>query len=156
MDNIETYDKAVEAIKKSFADALRNLMDPIKAQRLIKSNVSLQAYALAKALGEDIASPDLREIERQLQSDSYKQSMGEYFLAYNMAHNHDRLMQIVVSMGDNYYLYKDDDYQLMCRGFDMLPERMKDHISVMQLMQDNEVVKDVGYRYNDTHFYIYK
>jgi hypothetical protein len=156
MDNIETYDKAVEAIRKSFSNAMRDLMDPIRSQRLIKSNVSLQAYALAKALGEDTASPDLREIERQLQSDSYKQSMGEYFLAYNMAHNHDRLMQIVVSMGDNYYLYKDDDYQLMCRGFDMLPERMKDHISVMQLMQDNEVVKDVGYRYNDTHFYVYK
>jgi hypothetical protein len=156
MDHTETYNKAEDSIRHGFHDALRNLMDPIKAQRLIKSNVALQAYALAKATGEDIISPDLLEIERQLQSDSYKQSMGEYFLASDMMHNHDKQMRVVVATGGNTYLFKDEDYQLLCANFDHLPERMQNNLSVMHLMQDNEVVRDVGYRYNDTHFYIYK
>lgn len=156
MDHTETFNKAEEAINRGFSDAIRNLMDPIRASRLIKSNTGLQAYALAKAMGEKIVSYDLLEIERQLQSESYKQAMGEYFLAVDMTNNHPAKMRVVVAMGGNYYLYKDDDYQLMYRGFDMLPESMKNHVSVMQLMQDNEVVKDVGYRYNDTHLYIYR
>jgi hypothetical protein len=156
MDYTETHQKATDAIQHNFHDALRNLMDPIRAQRLIKSNVSLQAYALAKAMEEPLVSPDLLEIDRQLKSDSYKQAMGEYFLAHGMMHNHANQMRVVVAMGGNTYLFKDENYELLCLDFDHLPERMQNNLSVMHLMQDNEVVRDVGYRYNDTHFYIYK
>ena len=82
--------------------------------------------------------------------------MGEYFLAYDMAHNHNKNMHVVVAMGGNTYLFKDGDYQLLCLDFEQLPESMQNNLSVMHLMQDNEIVRDVGYRYNDTHFYIYK
>ncbi len=157
MDNVETYAKAEEAIRSGFHDALRNLMDPIRASRLIKSNVALQAYALAKATGEDVLlSPDLLEIERQLQSESYIRAMGEYFLAHNMVNTHDKQLRVVVALGGNHYLFKDENYELLCLDFDQLPESMKNNVSVMHLMQDNEVVRDVGYRYNDTHFYVYK
>lgn len=156
MDHSETYTKAVDAVSHGFHDALRNLMDPIRASRLIKSNVALQAYALAKATGEEIVSPDLLEIDRQLKSETYKQAMGEFFLANDMVNAHNKHLHVVVAMGGNHYLFKDGDSQLLCLDFDNLPETMKNHISVMQLMQDNEVVRDVGYRYNDTHFYIYK
>ncbi len=156
MDHAETFGKADDAIRHGFHDAIRNLMDPIRASRLIKSNVALQAYALAMATGEEIVSPDLLEIDRQLKSETYKQAMGEYFLAHDMMNTHDKFLRVVVAMGGNHYLFKDDDYQLLCLNFDQLPERMQNHVSVMQLMQNNEVVRDVGYRYNDTHFYIYK
>jgi hypothetical protein len=156
MDHNETYTKAVDAIHRGFQDALRNLTDPIRNMRLIKSNVSLQAYALAKALGEPILSPDLTEIERQLQSATYKQAMGEYFLARDMGAAQDRQLTVVVALGNNQYLFKDAEYELHCADFDTLPERMQNNLSVMHLMQDNEVVRDVGYRYNDTHFYIHK
>lgn len=156
MDHRETYEKADSAIHSGFHDALRNLMDPIRSSRLIKSNVALQAYALAKATGEEIVAHDLLEIDRQLKSDTYAQAMGEYFLAHDMMQSQGNNMRVVVAMGGNHYLFKDDNYELLCLDFDKLPETMKSHVSVMQFMQDNEVVRDVGYRYNDTHFYIYK
>jgi hypothetical protein len=156
MDYTETYDKGADAVRHNFHDALRNLMDPIRASRLIKSNVALQAYALSKAMEEPLVSPDLLEIDRQLKSDSYKQAMGEYFLAHDMLQNHDKQMRVVVAMGGNTYLFKDENYELLCLDFEHLPERMQNNLSVMHLMQDNEVVRDVGYRYNDTHFYICK
>lgn len=156
MDHSETYEKVIAVIYSGFTDAVRNLMDPIRGLRFIKSAVGLQAYAMAKAMGEPIESPDLLELERQLQSDSYKQSMGEYSLAKTVSHDKDcGHLHPVIAMGDNRYLFKNDMAELVCLDFEQLPERMQNNVSVMQLMQDNEIVRDVGYRYNDTHFCIY-
>ena len=89
-------------------DALRNLIDPIRGARFIKSGISLQAYALAKATGEAVTSPELLEVERQLQSETYQRAMGEYLLANGMVNTHDKHMRVVVAMGGNHYLFKDD------------------------------------------------
>ena len=155
MDHRETYERAGEAIFNGFHEATRNLVYPIHQLRLIKSAPALQAYALAKALGEEIVSPDLMEIERQLKSDSFKQAMAEYFLAQEMQLDHLKRLAIVIATGGNYFLFRDEE-ELRNVDFDILPERMQNNISVLQLMQDGEMVRDVGYRYNDTHFYIYK
>lgn len=156
MDHSETYEKVIAVIYSGFTDAVRNLMDPIRGLRFIKSAVGLQAYAMAKAMGEPIESPDLLELERQLQSVSYRQSMGEYSLAKTVSHDKDcGHLHPVIAMGDNRYLFKNDMAELVCLDFEQLPERMQNNVSVMQLMQDNEIVRDVGYRYNDTHFCIY-
>lgn len=156
MDHSETYNKAITEIHSGFSDAVRNLMDPIRGLRFIKNAVGLQAYAMAKAMGDPIESPDLLELERQLQSDSYKQSMGEYSLAKTVSHDKDcGHLHPVIAMGDNRYLFKNDMAELVCLDFEQLPERMQNNVSVMHLMQDHEVVRDVGYRYNDTHFCIY-
>lgn len=155
MDYTETMQKAEESVRDGFYDAIRNLMNPIKDTRLIKSVVGLQAYALAKATGKSIVSPDLLNIEQQLTSESFVQAMGEYKLANEMLIE-DKCMGVVVVMGGNHYLFKDDNFYLRCVHLDELPERMQNNISVMHLMQDNEVTRKVGYRYNDTHFFIYK
>lgn len=156
MDHNETYNRAEEVIRSKFHDAAATLTYPIRTMSVIKSGVALQAYALSKAIGEPIESPDLLEVERQLKSDAFKQAMGEYFLAREMADKHQRDMRVVVAMDGNHYLFKDDEYNLLCLDFDVLPERMQNNISVLILMQDNEIVRDVGYRYNSTHFYICK
>jgi hypothetical protein len=154
MDYAETMAHAVEAVDSGFNDALRALRDPIRAMRLIKSTAALQAYALSKALGEPVVSPDLIEVERSLQSDSYKQAMAEYFLSDDVMKLYGTTkLRVVVALGDNRYLYKNDD-ELIASDFDKLPERMQNNISVLHLMQDNEIVRDVGFRYNDTHFYV--
>jgi hypothetical protein len=154
-DYTEIMRHAKTAMFSEFTDAVRTLRDPIRAMRLVKSPVSLQAYAMAKALDEPIVSPDLIEVERSLQSDSFKQSMAEYFLAEDMAHIHDtNKLWAVVALGNNQYLYEDDTAHLVVKYFDDMPERMQTSVSVLQLMQDNEIVRDVGYRYNDRHFYV--
>jgi hypothetical protein len=156
MDYTEIYVKAYDAVTSGFVDASRNLMDPVRSMRLIKGAVGLQAYALAKALGEPIESADLLEIERQLQSESFMQSMGEYNLAKTVMFDSDsNKLRAVVAMGGNQYLYKHPELDLVCQDFEALSERAKNNVSVMQLMQDNEIVRDVGYKYNNTHFYVY-
>jgi hypothetical protein len=156
MDHTETYVKAYDAVTTGFVDASRNLMDPIRSARLIKGVVGLQAYALAKALGEPVESADLLEIEKQLKSESFIQSMGEYNLAKTVVFDSDsNKLRVVVAMGGNQYLYKDAQMDLVCKDFETLSERMQNNVSVMQLMQDNEIVRDVGYKYNTTHFYVY-
>jgi hypothetical protein len=154
-DYTETMYHAETAMHSAFIDAVRTLRDPIRAMRLLKSPVSIQAYAMAKALGEPIVSPDLMEVERTLKSDTFKQSMAEYFLAESLAHTHGtNRLRTMVALGDNQYLYKNDDSELVAVDFDKLPEPIQNSVSVLHLMQDNEIVRDVGYRFNDTHFYV--
>lgn len=155
MDHKETYERAGEAIFSGFHETTRNLVYPIHQMRLVKSPAALQAYALAKASGEEIVSPDLLEVERQIKSDSYKQAMAEYFLAQEMQLDHLKRLSIVVATGGNHFLFRDEE-ELLNLDFDALPERMQSNIGIMQLVQDGELVRDVGYRHSSTHFYIYK
>jgi hypothetical protein len=145
-----------DSIQRGFYDASRNLRDPIQATRLVKSMVALQAFALAKALGEPIVSPDLLAVGQTLTSDKYQQAMGEYFLARAMEDDIAlRKLTNIIAVGGNQYLMRNDEGEVTRFDFDQLPEKVQSNVSVLHLMQDNEVVRNVGYRYNDTHFMVY-
>jgi len=154
-DYTEIMVHAESTLSHQFNDAVRTLQEPISRLTLIKSPTGLQAYALAKALGEPVTSPDLLEVERTLQSDTYKQAMAEYFLARSAhsVYGTDRL-RVVIALGNNQYLCRDDLAQIVVMDYDKMSERMQSNVSVLHLMQDNEIVRGVGYRYNDTHFYV--
>lgn len=156
MNMREIMQAGEDSIQRGFYDASRNLRDPIQGSRLIKCTVTLQAFALAKALGEPIVSPDLLAIEQSLTSDKYQQAMGEYFLAHSMSDDvaHRKLITII-AVGGNQYIMRNDEGDVTRFDFDQLSDKVQSNVSVLQLMQDNEVVRDVGYRYNDTHFMVY-
>lgn len=157
MDMREIMLSGQDAIGRGFFDAARTLRDPITQLRLIKGNVGLQAYALAKAMGEEITAPDLLAVEAQLKSETYQQAMAEYFLASAVDHDvaHHKL-DTVIAVGGNQYIVRDDQGDVIRLNFEQMTEKMQSCVSVLHLMQDNEIVKDVGYRYNDTHFFVYK
>lgn len=157
MEYTETFDKAVEAINRGFHDAIRQLREPILRNTLTKSTVTLQFYAVAKAMGEAIESESLREMETTLKSEMYQRAIGEYVLAERTYTDCSRnKLHVVVAMGNNYYLFKDENHELLCLNFDSLPEGMQNKLGVMHLMEDYEMVQDVGFRYNDRNFYIYR
>lgn len=157
MDMREIMSAGQDSIGRGYFDASRTLRVPITGMRLIKGTVGLQAYALAKAMGEDITSPDLLAIEAQIKSESYQQAMAEYFLARAMDDDVSTFkLENVIAVGGNQYLVRDDQGAVTRLDFEQMSEKMQSCVSVLHLMQDNEIVRDVGYRYNDTHFLVYK
>ena len=64
-------------------------------------------------------------------------------------------LMTTVCMHNGLYLYRDKQSDnLAAMEFDQLSEAWQNRLAVLQLMQDEEIVRDVGYRYNDTNFYI--
>jgi hypothetical protein len=76
--------------------------------------------------------------------------MSECLLAEKM----EKLKYVSVVVYNNAFLIRSSTGDTAYKSFDELPESMQNAISVLQLMEDGEVVDDVGYRHDDTHFLI--
>lgn len=150
MNHDEMMDKAKESITTGMYGTLRELKEPIYRTSLVKDTVALQKYVFCEVRGLPIPDDIRIPIEAVFESDKYEEHMARYELA-NEIENADNMVYVVNTNG--LYLCKAQD-DIMTLDFDSLPVAWQERIAVLQLMEDHEVVRDVGYRYNSTHFYI--
>lgn len=153
MNHDEMMGKAVDAIRNGIHGTLRELREPIYRMSLIKDNVALQKYVFCEVRGLPLPDDIRIPIEAIFESDKYEEHMARYELANEIdVHQSADNMVYVVNTGGLYLCKAQDD--IMTLDFDSLPVAWQERIAVLQLMEDHEVVRDVGYRYNSTHFYI--
>lgn len=138
--------------------ALVRLASDISRNALFKNHSDLQEYVYHQLTGREIPTQLKQRVETKMTSDKYHKAMGEFNLAASMDVRKDKLLVIRHKGG---YLYKelvarDGDVEMatMFQSFEELPSLWQDRLAVLQLMEDEEVVRDVGYRHNDTHFVI--
>ena len=153
MNHDEMMGKAKESIGGGLFGTLRELREPIYRMSLIKDTVALQKYVFCLVRGLPIPDEIRTAIEPIFASEKYEEHMARYELANEIdAHQSADNMVYVVNHGGLYLCKAQDD--IMTLDFDSLPVAWQERIAVLQLMEDHEVVRDVGYRYNSTHFYI--
>jgi hypothetical protein len=139
--------------------ALGLLASDISRNTLFKNHSDLQEYVYHQLWGREIPIQLKQRVEDKMATDKYKKAMGEFDLAASMDVRKDRLIVIRHKGG---YLYRapvrenedEDKSSVMFQTFEELPSLWQDRLAVLQLMEDGEVVRDVGYRHNDTHFVI--
>jgi hypothetical protein len=139
--------------------ALGRLASDISRNTLFKNHSDVQEYVYYQLMGQEIPIQLKQRVEAKMTSDKYKKAMGEFDLAASMDVRKDRLIIIRHKCG---YLYRapvrededEDKSSVMFQTFEELPSLWQDRLAVLQLMEDEEVVRDVGYRRNDTHFVI--
>jgi hypothetical protein len=66
----------------------------------------------------------------------------------------EKLKYLTVIQHNGAFLIRSLEGETAFKSFDELPEYMQNSIGVLQLMEDGELVDDVGYRLNDTNFLI--
>jgi hypothetical protein len=95
-------------------------------------------------------------VETVFASEKYEEHMSRYELGNEIEdHQQANNMVYVVNQGGLYLCKAQGDItDIMTLDFDLLPVAWQERIAVLQLMEDHEVVRDVGYRYNATHFFI--
>ena len=153
MNHAEMMDKAKESIGIGIYGTLRDLREPIYRTSLVKDTVALQKYVFCLVRGLPMPDEIRTAIEPIFASDKYEEHMAKYELANEMDdQQRDDKMMYVVNHGGLYLCKAQDD--IMTLDFDSLPVAWQERIAVLQLMEDHEVVRDVGYRYNSTHFFI--
>ena len=158
--------KGLDEVLKNNADvmydcdrALGRLASDISRNTLFKNHSDVQEYVYYQLMGQEIPIQLKQRVEAKMTSDKYKKAMGEFNLAASMDVRKDRLIVIRHKGG---YLYRapvrenedENKSSVMFQTFEELPSLWQDRLAVLQLMEDEEVVRDVGYRRNDTHFVI--
>ena len=155
MDYAEIMNKADTAIRTGMYTSLRELKNPIDRSSLIKDEVMLQKYVFCEVRGLPMPDSIKRPIRELFESPKYEEHMSQYELAVETELMFSRGQMTSVAVHNGLYLYKDANTdELHAVEFDQMSEAWQNRIAVLQLMADHEVVRDVGYRYNDTNFHI--
>ena len=151
----ELMHKADEQVSGALMQALSDLKRPITHSTLVRSHIALQKYVFYALSSEEMPASLKHEVETCFTSDKYKAAMAEYELAKHMA---DIPMRTIRAHNGGYLMRVDD---LKNKGrtvkhfaYDELPEKVQSNIAVLQLMQDGELVYDVGFRFNADCFAI--
>jgi hypothetical protein len=148
-----------EEVMYDYDRALGRLANDISRNTLFKNHSDLQEYVYHQLWGREIPIQLKQRVEAKMTTDKYHKAMSEFDLAASMDVRKDRLIVIRHKGG---YLYKEPvvrgsaltEMVTMFQTFEELPSLWQDRLAVLQLMEDEEIVRDVGYRRNDTHFVI--
>ena len=149
----EVIEKANTAIYSSFSGAIRDLMRPISNSTMIPSSTIVQRYIYLLLRGEEIPNEVSELMRKDFLSEKYEKAMLEFMLAEKMT---DKQYAIVVQYSNTFLVkrFHADSHAVEYKQFDELPEKAQSALAVLQLMEDSELVDDVGYRFNDRNFYI--
>jgi len=153
MNHDEMMSKAEESIRIGIYTTMRELREPIYRTSLVKDTVALQKYVFCLVRGLPLPDEIRTAIEPIFASEKYEEHMAKYELANEMDDQQQANNMVYVVNHGGLYLCK-AQLDIMTLDFDSLPVAWQERIAVLQLMEDHEIVRDVGYRHNSTHFFI--
>ena len=147
----EIIGKAGAEINSAFNGAIRDLVRPIQHSDMVPNTTIMQRYLYLR--GEEIPDGVNELMRKDFLSEKYEKAMLEYMLAEKMMNKH---YAVVVQYNDAYLIkrFHADSHAIEYKPFDELPEKAQSALAVLQLMENSELVDDVGFRFNDRNFYI--
>ena len=158
----EIFEAGRSHVRDNYAGSLRNLRSPITSGQTSRMGTSMQVYIYNQLKGIPIPDKIKDSLETQMSDPNYEKGMQEYNLAEEMISFEKHLVPIVVH-GNN-YLYRlstngnplnvFSDGATVCTTFENLPPLWQDRVAVLQLMEDREMVRGVGYRADGSAFLI--
>ena len=145
----ETMDKASSALAQGFYQSVRDLLRPIHHNQMGPHPIFMQKF-LYQIMNGETDPAGAAEMRQHFTTDKYHKAMSECMLAEKM----EKLKYTTVVQHNGAFLIRPNTGEMEFKSFDELPEYMQSAIGVLQLMEDNELVDDVGYRLNDTNFMV--
>ena len=145
----EIMGKARSALSQGLYQACRELARPISHNQMGPTNLVMQMFLYQTLNGENDPS-GMAEVTKAFTSDKYHRAMSEYLLAEKMENK----KYTVIVQHNSAFLVGPNTGEMEYKSFDELPEYMQNAVGVLQLMEDGELVDDVGYRHNDTNLLI--
>ena len=144
--------KAESTISDALSQAVADLRRPIAHGALVRSTLDVQQYLFHHFGGVEIPAGVEQSVKSTFTSAKYITAMSEYELTEHMSN---KPMRYIHVHNGGYLMWQDNENGergAVYRTLEELPDQMQSHISVLHLMQDNELVRDVGYRLNSDNF----
>jgi hypothetical protein len=144
---LELYDKGHDDAILAVNRAARDLTSPISGSQLLRNSTSVQLVAYCMANNLPFDNKELIDTHGKLKSQEYGEAVDKYLLAMEISRA-DKMA--VIDVGGRFayrtMLEGESDVQLITKEYEELSQNMQDKIAVLQLMQDNEMVRNVGFR----------
>jgi hypothetical protein len=144
---LELYEKGQDDATTACNRAIRDLTNPITNSQLLRNSTGIQLVAYCMANNLPFDNKELITLHDKLKSEEYGEAVDKYLLAMEVSRAN---KMAVIDVGGR-FAYKamvegQPDVQLITKEYEELSQSMQDKIAVLQLMQDNEMVRDVGFR----------
>jgi len=144
---LELFDKGNDDAISACNRASRDLTSPISGSQLLRNSTSVQLVAYCMANNLPFDNKELIDTHGKLKSQEYGEAVDKYLLAMEISRA-DKMA--VIDVGGRFayrtMLEGESDVQLVTKEYEELSQNMQDKIAVLQLMQDNEMVRNVGFR----------
>jgi hypothetical protein len=144
---LELYEKGQDDATTACNRAIRDLTNPITNSQLLRNSTGIQLVAYCMANNLPFDNKELITLHDKLKSEEYGEAVDKYLLAMEISRA-DKMA--VIDVGGRFayrtMLEGESDVQLITKEYEELPQIMQDKIAVLQLMQDNEMVRNVGFR----------
>ena len=144
---LELYEKGQDDATTACNRAIRDLTNPITNSQLLRNSTGIQLVAYCMANNLPFDNKELITLHDKLKSEEYGEAVDKYLLAMEVSRAN---KMAVIDVGGR-FAYKamveeQPDVQLITKEYEELSQSMQDKIAVLQLMQDNEMVRNVGFR----------
>lgn len=156
------YEKASDVVNR-YSNALNRLEITIERGHLLPSREGAQILLNAFVRNQTPDARLLSEFSEAMHNPKFESALSEYMLAQHMRHLPQGTIPICLMEGlyafftDNELLEsqsKAEKSEPQLVPFEALPLEWQNRLAVLQLMENNEVVKDVGYRVDADNFLI--
>ena len=155
-DLAELYSVGNSRIRSELRDSISNLKHRIvRGTELGSKWVKVQVYMFHMLTNREINPVTKREIEDIFTNPSYAKHMGDYRLARDIERLLDTNRVISVMKHEDGYMFYEND-TVVCKAYEDLPEDWQNKLAVLQLVSDEEIVRDVGFKYTNESFAIIK
>jgi hypothetical protein len=144
-----------------YSNALNRLELTIERGHLLPSREGAQILLNAFVRNQTPDTQLLAEFSEAMHNPKFESALSEFMLAQHMRNVH----TIPICLMEGLYAFFTDNELLESQSkaeksepqlvpFEALPLEWQNRLAVLQLMEDNEVVKDVGYRVDADKFLI--
>jgi len=144
-------------ISSAWYSAVREFTAPFERLQGIKSNTDLQLYAFCLANNRGVDMDKFKHLLHQLRSPEFETMIGNYELGRRMEDHvtNDNVLDIVIH--DGVFVVSEPNNDTPRRmAYEEMPTPWQERIAVLQLVSDGELVRDTGYRVNETWYRIIK
>lgn len=155
-DLAELYSIGNAKVRSELRDSISTLKHRIvRGAELGSKWVKIQIYMFHMLTNREINPLTKLEIENIFTSPTYAKHMGDYRLARDIERLLDANKIISVMKHEDGYMFYEDD-KVVCKVYEDLPEDWQNKLAVLQLVSDEEIVRDVGFKYTNESFAIIK
>jgi hypothetical protein len=151
--------KSREGINNGWWQVIQGCIRDLTGMRRVKSAVDLQLYAFCVANNREVDMTKFTNLIASLRAPEFEDVIGKYEMAEHMQSLADtkKLTDVCIHEGNYVTAAAHDqeiDAELIVMQFEDMPLEWQNRIAVLMLVQDGELIRDVGYRHNDSTFRI--
>lgn len=158
------YERGTDLIDR-YDTALRMLEAEIGRGRLMGDQAQMQLLLNSYLRGQEPDEKLAAVYKATVTTPQYEKALSEYMLAQHMRTHPDGVLPVCLI--DGLYAFftggellgpkqKAERADVQLVPFEALPLKWQNNLAVLQLMENNEVVKDIGFRLDEANFLIIK